>query len=37
MVKKTGWQEYSDYLHHGLYAIRRRLGAQKSRGVNPIT
>lgn len=24
-----GWQEYSDYLHQGLYAIRRRLGLQR--------
>ncbi len=28
--KEKGWQEYSDYLHHGLYAIRRRLGAQRA-------
>ncbi len=28
--EETGWQEYSDYLHHGLYAIRRRLGAQRA-------
>lgn len=27
--EEKGWQEYSDYLHHGLYAIRRRLGAQR--------
>jgi tRNA 2-selenouridine synthase len=25
----TGWKEYSDYLHHGLFAIRRRLGLQR--------
>lgn len=24
-----GWQEYSEYLHHGLFAIRRRLGLQR--------
>lgn len=24
-----GWQEYSAYLHHGLFAIRRRLGLQR--------
>lgn len=28
--EERGWQEYSDYLHHGLYAIRRRLGAQRA-------
>ncbi|SUC08632.1 tRNA 2-selenouridine synthase [Proteus mirabilis] len=28
--EENGWQEYSDYLHHGLYAIRRRLGAQRA-------
>ncbi|HFZ8993835.1 TPA: tRNA 2-selenouridine(34) synthase MnmH [Citrobacter freundii] len=26
---QQGWQEYSDYLHHGLFAIRRRLGLQR--------
>ncbi|WP_253378697.1 tRNA 2-selenouridine(34) synthase MnmH [unidentified bacterial endosymbiont] len=25
----AGWKEYSDYLHHGLFAIRRRLGLQR--------
>ena len=24
-----GWREYSEYLHHGLFAIRRRLGLQR--------
>ena len=24
--EEQGWQEYSAYLHHGLFAIRRRLG-----------
>jgi tRNA 2-selenouridine synthase len=24
--EEKGWQEYSEYLHHGLFAIRRRLG-----------
>lgn len=24
-----GWSEYSEYLHHGLFAIRRRLGLQR--------
>ncbi len=28
--EEKGWQEYSDYLHHGLYAIRRRLGSQRA-------
>lgn len=28
--EEKGWQEYSDYLHHGLYAIRRRLGTQRA-------
>ncbi|MBG2805275.1 tRNA 2-selenouridine(34) synthase MnmH [Proteus mirabilis] len=28
--EEKSWQEYSDYLHHGLYAIRRRLGAQRA-------
>lgn len=28
--EEKGWQEYSDYLYHGLYAIRRRLGAQRA-------
>jgi tRNA 2-selenouridine synthase (EC 2.9.1.-) len=27
--EEQGWQEYSEYLHHGLYAIRRRLGLQR--------
>lgn len=27
--EEKGWQEYSDYLHHGLFAIRRRLGLQR--------
>ncbi len=27
--EEAGWKEYSDYLHHGLYAIRRRLGLQR--------
>lgn len=26
---ERGWQEYSEYLHHGLWAIRRRLGLQR--------
>lgn len=25
----AGWQEYGEYLHHGLFAIRRRLGLQR--------
>ncbi|KNC95233.1 tRNA 2-selenouridine synthase, partial [Trabulsiella odontotermitis] len=29
MGEETGWQEYSAYLHHGLFAIRRRLGLQR--------
>lgn len=24
-----GWRAYTDYLHHGLFAIRRRLGLQR--------
>lgn len=27
--EEQGWQEYSDYLHHGLFSIRRRLGLQR--------
>lgn len=27
--ESQGWQEYSEYLHHGLFAIRRRLGLQR--------
>ncbi|MEY0173798.1 tRNA 2-selenouridine(34) synthase MnmH [Providencia rettgeri] len=27
---ERGWQEYSDYLHHGLLAIRKRLGSQRT-------
>lgn len=27
--EEKGWQEYSEYLHHGLFAIRRRLGLQR--------
>ena len=23
---EEGWRQYDDYLHHGLFAIRRRLG-----------
>ncbi|QAV24608.1 tRNA 2-selenouridine(34) synthase MnmH [Proteus hauseri] len=25
-----GWEAYSEYLHHGLFAIRRRLGSQRA-------
>lgn len=27
--EEAGWQEYAEYLHHGLFAIRRRLGLQR--------
>ncbi|MBB1200341.1 tRNA 2-selenouridine(34) synthase MnmH [Enterobacteriaceae bacterium 89] len=27
--EEQGWQEYGEYLHHGLFAIRRRLGLQR--------
>lgn len=27
--EERGWQEYSEYLHHGLSAIQRRLGLQR--------
>lgn len=27
--EEQGWQAYSEYLHHGLYAIRRRLGLER--------
>ncbi|MER1974521.1 tRNA 2-selenouridine(34) synthase MnmH [Pseudocitrobacter faecalis] len=27
--EEKGWGEYSEYLHHGLFAIRRRLGLQR--------
>ncbi|QCZ28275.1 tRNA 2-selenouridine(34) synthase MnmH [Leclercia adecarboxylata] len=27
--EEAGWLEYRDYLHHGLFAIRRRLGLQR--------
>ncbi|UGS41608.1 tRNA 2-selenouridine(34) synthase MnmH [Pseudocitrobacter corydidari] len=27
--EEKGWAEYSEYLHHGLFAIRRRLGLQR--------
>lgn len=27
--EEAGWQSYCEYLHHGLYAIRRRLGLQR--------
>lgn len=26
---EKGWDEYADYLRHGLFAIRRRLGAER--------
>lgn len=26
----AGWQFYSEYLHHGLFAIRKRLGSQRA-------
>ncbi|MBC9973472.1 tRNA 2-selenouridine(34) synthase MnmH, partial [Escherichia coli] len=26
---EQGWQEYCEYLHHGLSAIKRRLGLQR--------
>ena len=27
---EEGWRQYDDYLHHGLFAIRRRLGTGAS-------
>lgn len=27
--QETGWQEYSAWLRHGLFSLRRRLGAQR--------
>ena len=27
--EEAGWREFAGYLHHGLYAIRRRLGLQR--------
>jgi tRNA 2-selenouridine synthase len=27
--EEEGWQQYGEYLHHGLYAIRRRLGMER--------
>ncbi len=27
--EEKGWQAYGEYLHHGLFAIRRRLGLQR--------
>lgn len=27
--EEQGWRAYGDYLHHGLYAIRRRLGLER--------
>lgn len=27
--EEAGWREFGDYLYHGLYAIRRRLGLQR--------
>ena len=27
---EEGWRQYDDYLHHGLFAIRRRLGTSAS-------
>lgn len=28
--EEDGWQEYEKYLHHGLFAIRKRLGSQRT-------
>lgn len=28
--EERGWQFYSEYLHHGLFAIRKRLGSQRA-------
>lgn len=28
-VEEQGWRAYGEYLHHGLYAIRRRLGLER--------
>lgn len=28
--EEKGWIEYSEYLHHGLHAIRKRLGSQRA-------
>ncbi|MEG2828609.1 MAG: tRNA 2-selenouridine(34) synthase MnmH, partial [Edwardsiella sp. (in: enterobacteria)] len=27
--QEAGWQAYAEYLHHGLFAIRRRLGLER--------
>lgn len=27
--EQQGWQRYAEYLHHGLFAIRRRLGLER--------
>jgi len=27
--EQTAWKEYGEYLHHGLFAIRRRLGLER--------
>lgn len=27
--EETAWREYGEYLHHGLFAIRRRLGMER--------
>ncbi len=27
--EEQGWREYQEYLHHGLFAIRRRLGLER--------
>lgn len=27
--REAGWQAYAEYLHHGLFAIRRRLGLER--------
>lgn len=27
--EQEGWQQFNDYLHHGLFAIRRRLGLER--------
>ncbi|MFI8416943.1 tRNA 2-selenouridine(34) synthase MnmH [Serratia sp. NPDC078593] len=31
---EAGWQHYDEYLHHGLFAIRRRLGMERYQLLN---
>lgn len=34
--EESGWQAYDEYLHRGLYGIRKRLGLEKFKALNGV-